>query len=360
MTRLIGYGAYNLCFDRDLGVHNGRDFFTHLHDVKKSPVNLVKVIVFRKASLEGLPELPDPTGRTIPVYTPAGEINKKFLANLVALTKKARDKHFTVQICIFSYHSVARKEGPEFLPAALVPDSSLTRCQRVRKFFSLADPAIVAEQDKLVTALVTTLRNADALSNVLWEIANEIRIDVCATEKQNRAGNCDLVAWLNHIASTIRASAKLARNMITTSTGIHTQDAPNTPPGAANEKMTFAQERPVDGCTNPAFVPHAVLTPGNLFDLHAGQWNLNDNYLAELRGGLRKRFAGYGYDNPSFIINTDGFPDELRTPANIKKWATAAFRNGHHFASKEIYPPHVPAYNDAVLDALAAANAAAP
>ena len=116
MPQYIGYGAYNLCFDRDLGLLNGKNFFQYIRD-GGWPVNHVKVICYRKASLELLPEVPDP--RTIPVYKSDGTINQAFLANLAKLVSSARQFGFTVQVCIFSYHSVARAEAPEFLPAVL-------------------------------------------------------------------------------------------------------------------------------------------------------------------------------------------------------------------------------------------------
>lgn len=346
MTRLIGYGAYNLCFDRDLGAQGGQpNFFQSLHN-GGWPVNLMKIICYRNATQEGLP-LGDP--RTIQLYRPSGEINGYFLDNLVKLVQTARPLGFTVQICIFSYHSVAKNEAPNPLPAALARRTNESACDYFKRFFSLADRDALAEQEKLVRTLVNQLRVSRNLDNhVIWELANELRCDICGNGNAN--ANCTLVPWLNHMATIIRDTARGIPTTILTSTGVYFDSNPNQP-GAKNEKMTFDKTRPAD-CANPPFVP-------SLFDLHSGQWSA-ETPDAELmiRYGVKSRFVPYGYPNPLFIINTDGIKDTSLTNGNIYKWATAAFHAGFHFACKAQYPPEP--YNTAVLDALKAANAAVP
>jgi len=348
MARLIGYGAYNLCFDRDLGASQGKNFFQFLHD-GGWPVNLVKVICYRKASQEGLPPVPNP--RTIPVYTSAGVVNPAFLANLANLVSQARDKQFTVQLCIFSYHSVARAEAPEFLPEVLKQRAGTDKCSYLRYFFN-PDPngAVLIEQKKLVRAIVGHLKATGNLSNVIWEIANEMRVDLC-TRVNNLAANCSLTAWFNAIAQTIRTEIGAGAPVIFTSTGQYTDVPRDVPDGGANEAVTFQKTRPVGDCNTPAFVP-------SLFDLHSDQWDYNANYGNALYSVIRQRFAGYGYTNPTFIINTDGMNDAERTPAAIEAWATMAFRAGHSFSTKQTYPP-LP-FDIPVLDALKRAHFAPP
>lgn len=346
MPRLIGYGAYNLCFDRDLGVFQGKDFFQFIRE-GGWPVNLVKVICYRKASLELLPPVPDP--RTIPVYTTAGAVNPAFLANLAKLVSRARQFGFTVQICIFSYHSVARSEAPEYLPAVLKRPANADNCTYLRYFFN-PNAQVLAEQQKLVRAIVGHLKATGNLANVIWEIANEQRVDACAPAL-NRAGNCGMVPWFTNMAQTIRSEIGSGSPVIFTSTG-HFTDAPaDVPDGGANEAVTFKMQRPVDNCSSPAFVP-------SLFDLHSGQWDARGNYGLAISSTARQRFAGYGYPSPTFIINTDGLHTSERTPANIEAWATMAFRFQHSFATKQGYPPGP--YDIPVLDALKRANAAPP
>jgi len=357
MTRLIGYGAYNLCFDRDLGPNQGKDFFQFIRD-GGWPVNLMKIICFRRATLEGLPALPDP--RTIPLYTPTGAINQLFLQNVQKLVARARTLGFTVQICLFHYHAIARDEAPENMPAVLRKPANASVCDYMKYFFNPGS-AVLTEQLKLVTALVNQLRFTNNLSNVIWEVANELRVDSCG-EAGNRAANCGVVSWINRIAQGIRDTAPPGSNPpIITSTGTYT-DQPTTTvknpiKGAANESITYNRHRPADGCSNPQFEPP-------LFDLHSGQWEALGTiaeYGPALKSGIHNRFFfGYGYQNPSFIINTDGLHDVERTAEAVQSYATEAFRNGHHFATKGWYPPHDPPYDIGQLDALRNANRAFP
>jgi hypothetical protein len=351
MARLIGYGAYNLCFDRDLALYQGVDLFQFIRN-GGWPVNLVKVICFRRASLEGLPLVPDP--RTIPVYTSTGAINQAFLQNLGKLVARARQFGFTVQLCLFSYHSIGRNEGPEYLPDVLKQRPMTNKCQYLKYFFNPSSE-VLAEQIKLVKAIANQLKYTNNLSNVIWEISNEQRIDLCDAS-DNRASNCRMTLWFSSIAQAIRETVgSSATGTIITSTGHYTDAPADVPDGGANEAVTFSNRRPVDGCSNPPFV-------ASLFDLHGGQWEAPfGDYNKALSSGIANRFYyGYGISNGKFIINTDGVHDNLRTPQNIEAWATAAFRNHHHFATKQYYPPDAHNYDIPVLDALKRANAAVP
>jgi hypothetical protein len=352
MARLIGYGAYNLCFDRDLAPYQGKDFFQFIRE-GGWPVNLVKVICYRNASQEGLP--PN-NARTIPLYTPSGQVSQAFLQNLQKLVQRARQFGFTVQICLFSYHSVARDEAPENRPAVLLPQSA-NRCDYMKYFFH-AGPgsAVFTEQMKLVNAIVYHLRYTNNLSNVIWEVANELRVDNCGSLDANRAANCGMVNWINNIAYGIRQAAG-TNPTVFTSTGVHSPNVvPPPPPGGSNEAITYSQRRPADGCANPPFTPP-------LFDLHSGQWDgwKGGDFATALQSGVRNRFVlGYGYQNPMFIINTDGLHESDRTETAVEAWAKAAFRSGYHFSTKQWYPPHENNYDIPVLNALKRANAAVP
>jgi len=49
--RLIGYGAYNLCFDTFLARSGGMNFFQYIRSRPElDAINLVKVICFRKST----------------------------------------------------------------------------------------------------------------------------------------------------------------------------------------------------------------------------------------------------------------------------------------------------------------------
>jgi hypothetical protein len=353
MTRLIGYGAYNLCFDNLLGqpAGGGPDFFQYIRD-HQYPVNLVKIICYRKTDADLLP-VTNP--RTTPLYNQDGSINHNFLVNFQNLVNRARTTNFTVQVCIFSYQSVAEHETPAAVPAVLNL-SSLGPCDRVKTFFTLQNAAVVAEQVKLVQALVNQLRYTGNLdSHVIWEIANELRCDVCNPDKlhpeYNRTVNCSIVPWLNRMAQAIRDAAGPIATTVLTSTGLW-NDALAFQPGGANEKITFDTHRPADGCSSPAF------TPG-IFDLHAGQWDATGNYQKALTNDVKYRFLSYGYPSPRIIINDDGVRPAQRTNDLVKAWATAAFQNGYSYSSKQEYPPALP-FDNGALDALKAANAAVP
>lgn len=338
-TPLIGYGAYNLCFDRLLGreTPTGPDFFQYIRG-GGWPVNHVKVIVFCKSTQEGLVG-----DRAIPLYT-AGRINSAFLANLRTLVARARQTGFTVQICLFSYHSVARSETPENLPAVLNP-AQWTGCARLTNFFTLKNPAVVAEQVKLVQAVVGDLRGSGNLGpHVIFELANELRADICGAT--NRAVNCDMVPWLNRMAKAVRDAAGTVATRITTSTGVHVDSASPQFAGDHNERIVFDKRRPADGCSQ---APLAA----DLFDLHAGQWEALGDHAGALRLRVRARLQSYGYPAPAVIINDDGVDDATqRTTANVERWAAAALRQGFGYASKQQYPPHPIGFDEDALNAL--------
>jgi hypothetical protein len=311
--RLIGYGAYNLCFDSQLGKTSSdpRNFF----DVLSGggwPVNLVKVICFRKSVIEGLP-----LDRAVSLYRPDRTINPAFLDNLVKLVDYAATKKFFVQVCIFHYHAVKDpNESPENIPGELQPNFSAPLCSRLQTFFTASSNAVTHKQKELVGQLGQRLAGR---WNVIWELANEVRMDGAGcTDEDNR----NLVAWLSHMRDALTQSAGSDIN-VGTSTGI------------ANEQVTGRN------------------LPVTFFDFHSGQWSATGDYRFGIRTA-KERAASY---NPGafLIINDDGVHDEQRTEANITNWAGTAFQRGLHYASKATYPPGQ-AFSTHTLNALKHAN----
>jgi hypothetical protein len=330
--RLIGYGAYNLCFDNMLGrpanQPNGPDFFHALR--QRAPcVNLVKVIVYRNAGIEGLNHFPD---RREPLYTGDREINDYFLNNLRTLVDTAAgfNPKFWVQVCIFSYHSVAAltrdlnapsgydpipPEQPENVPRELVvpppppppPGKKPTMpnpIDNARWFFNPTGDARLHAQKQLVAVLGQTLRGC---TNVIWELANELRIsNQPGFDVDDRA----TVLWLNQMRDALRSNAGPDIH-ITTSTGI-------------NNETTLLRGVPL-----------------TVFDFHSGQWEVADHYTTGIPHAIQ-RAASY---NPAgaVIINDDGITGGAtgipRNQPNVTAWAKTAFQNGVHYNTKAPYPP---------------------
>ncbi|HEX3126303.1 MAG TPA: hypothetical protein VH394_03140 [Thermoanaerobaculia bacterium] len=311
--RLIGYGAYNLCFDSQLGksATDSRNFF----DVLKGdgwPVNLVKVICFRKSTIEGLP-----LSRAISLYKPDRTINPLFLDNLVKLVDYAAGKDFWVQVCIFHYHAVKDpNESPENIPGELQPNFNTSLCDRLKKFFTASSNNITQKQKELVAQLGQRLAGRP---NVIWELANEVRMDGTGCTS---ADNSNLVAWLSHM-----------RDALINNTGpdIHV----GTSTGIDNEQVTGRN------------------LPATFFDFHSGQWSALGDYSFGIRTS-KERAASYN-SSAFLIINDDGVPDAQRTGANITNWATAAFQRGLHYATKSTYPPGQ-AFSTHTLNALKLSN----
>ncbi|HKP86009.1 MAG TPA: hypothetical protein VJZ26_07935 [Blastocatellia bacterium] len=327
-SRLIGYGAYNLCFDRWLGKppSGGPIFFAAIRN-GGWPVNLVKVICFRNSGIEGLPET-----RRVTLYDNRKAINTAFIDNLNNLVDQARQFNFSVQVCLFHFHAItAPAETPENVPDVLNPANLGTNnYQKLTSFFNISDQARLNEQIRFVRAIGDRLRG---YNNVLWELANEVRIQG-GTPAQNATGNCGLVAWLKRMRTELITSLQGRPFVITTSTGID------------NERVTFSPSRPVDGCNESAL-------PAEYFDFHAGQWGAVDNFATGI-ANAKARVAGYNR-NAFLIVNDDGVNNTMRTADWVKARAKEAFRQRVHYASKQEYPPGVP-LDTLTLDKLREAN----
>jgi hypothetical protein len=129
--------------------------------------------------------------------------------------------------------------------------------------------------------------------------------------------------------------------------------------GTGNEAVTFARQRPIQGCSEERFQPA-------FFDFHSGQWKASDTenvYTAGIEAA-KQRVLAYKHLPPTtsrahLIINDDGENwDYEDTPAEmkqngerIKRWAGVAFSKGLSYASKQQYPPGRQ-WDDYALDAL--------
>lgn len=327
--RLLGYGAYSLANDKYLGKPAGGAgpiFFKYLRD-GGWPVNLVKVICFRFSGQDGL----DPA-RRLSLYDPQRQINTAFLDNLSNTVDQARQFGFWVQVCLFSYQSVAETEQPENAPTVFKLDNPGTPVrdprQNVRDFFNADDPARFGEQIRLVRAIADRLR---VYPNVLWELANELRMgNYIPSTNDSTNDNCQLVTWLNRVRAELVRALQGTPALITTSTGTESQD----------ERFFFSR-RPTDNCASPPL-------PVEFFDFHSGQWDIGPDVNASIVAA-KKRAASY---NPSafLIINDDGLHG-ASSPASLLQWATTAYANGLHYAAKQTYPPAQP-WNIDALNAL--------
>jgi hypothetical protein len=306
--RLIGYGAYNLCFDTQLGVQihkpddptppDTRNFFQYLQ-AECPPVNLVKVICFRTASLEGLP-----AGRTATLYKPDHTINPAFLENLDKLVAEAEAKKFWVQVCIFSHQAVSGGELPENAPPEILPVGA-TPCDQLKSFFTGPSAVRRGLQKQLVRALGDRLKNR---TNIIWELANEVRMyQDC---KKNTPDNPDnredlaLAGWLNDMKTALIEK---------TGSDIHV--------GAST------------GVDNEVTIARNLVS--TYFDFHGLQWKYNTNYTQGIQGAKSNTHT---YNPNAFlIINDDGAGP--RTQQNIHDWARRAFQLGLHYSSKAFYPP---------------------
>jgi hypothetical protein len=342
--RLIGYGAYNLCFDNQLGRAandpNGPHFFQAIR--QRAPfVNLVKVIVYRDSRIEGLGPF---TSRRVPLYTPAREISESFLANLRSLvdTAAAMQPKFFVQVCIFSYQSVADltdvnghplfipEEQPENIPRELAPPVPPqppppnppvfpNAIDNARWFFQPTIDPRGHKQKELVAQLGQRLNGC---TNVIWELVNEVRIrDDGGHEDDNR----NLIAWLSQMRDALKVNA---------GQDIH---------------LTFST-----GVFNEAQLAGGV--PVTVFDFHAGQWSTKGHWQTGIPNA-KARALSY---NPSvpLIINDDGV-DMPRNQPNVTGWATLAFQKGLHYNTKASYPP-AQDFSTQQIAALRDANNSAP
>lgn len=336
--RLIGYGAYNLSFDKLHGRMTDNpadpDFFASIR--QRAPfVNLVRVFVYRHSGVEGLK-----ASRRLPLYTPAREINPAFIENLRALVDRAAalTPTFYVQVCIFSYHSVAHltknpdgtyhpipKEQPENVPYALVPPPPpgpgtviIHPIDYARWWFGPGTNARTNKQRDVVARLGETLAGR---ANVIWEIGNELRIKGDPAPEDHRP----LAQWVKQMYDNLVARTGPDIN-VTCSTGI------------ANEAVTLRN------------------VPLNVYDFHSGQWDHDRHWTGIPRA--KERAATYKPNVP-LIINDDGVTDMPRNRPNVTEWAKTAFQNGLHYNTKASYPP-AQDYSQQQIDGLRDANAAVP
>lgn len=338
--RLMGYGAYNLCFDNQLGAApstGNKDFFQFLHDGQWH-VNLVKVILFRNSMQEGLT-----ADRAIPLYL-KGQLNDAFFTNLQTLARRAQETGVWVQVCLFSYHSVARREGPEKAPPEIDPlqiaGDSYTR---LVKWFDPRPPDDTGRtRMQLQYALIT--RAAQALKgygNILWELVNEVRIDGINDFNVMQQGDCRLTEWLKLMRQQLIASVASTPQSpyyISTSTGSYKNET-KPAPSAANEQITFSSTPTCQG---------AAPLAAEFFDFHSGQWDQSE---AGMDAALT-RAKGYNPSAP-LIINDDGTDigddTSAAAAATVGRWAGAAFARGLSYSSKQHYPPSK-TFNKLVLD----------
>jgi hypothetical protein len=300
--RFIGYGAYNLAFDRDLGRlgTDPRNFFEFLSD-GGWPVNLVKVIVFRNATIETLP-----SARAIRLYRSDHTVNPNYLDNLEKVVDQAALKKFWVQICIFHHQAVKDiDEVPENIPPELQPNFGSSLCERLKKFFQPSGNATTRKQRELIDAVGTRLKSK---TNVLWEIGNELRMEGAGC---GDAENRGLVDWIN-LMRTALVSVVGGSPLITTSTG------------ETNESVTLRN------------------VPLSFFDFHSGQWGMHpDANPPDLKENILDARGRAGTYSPSafLIVNDDGLHDENRTAGAVGSWASKAFSLGLHYSTKATYPP---------------------
>lgn len=321
--RLVGYGAYNLCFDRlhgrAAGDNAGPNFFQAVRQ-RLPAVNLVKVIVYRNSGIEGLRRFPN---RQITLYRTDRSINDDFVNNLRALVDAAGPTFF-VQVCIFHYHALQNPaaEQPEFIPHELIPPSTLPDhpIDRARWFFGPGLNPRTHKQKELVARLGRALAGRP---NVIWEIGNELRI---AGDDNHAGDHRALAQWMNQMREALQANAGADINL-TCSTGIH------------NEAVTLRN------------------VPLNVFDFHSGQWMVNGHYQTGIPNA-KARAATYRPGVP-LIINDDGVTDMPRNRPNVAGWARVAFQNGLHYNTKGSYPP-AEDFSQQQIDGLRDATVAVP
>jgi hypothetical protein len=303
------------------------DYFkTIRQQLRLGKINLVRVICFRHSRKEGLP-----ANRAIPLYskTPTTPsqivINPAFLQNLEDLVESAQESNFWVQVSIFHYHAIATPDGrpqpgvettpevPELLPPALIPNRTVGACQRLKTFFNPNPPSLaqISRQKQLAATIAARLKGRP---KVIYEIGNELRMDTAGC---TAADNCQLAEWMNVIKNEILRVDPTAH--VGTSTGKHGAGAGD------NEEEIFR--------TCPK-----KLVP-SYFDFHSGEWLAADMTTLKIKEAVQRAKAYLGITTvPPLIIDDDGVRSANRTLANVQKWATAAFEQGLHYATKQSYP----------------------
>jgi hypothetical protein len=316
--RFIGYGAYGLCFDKYLGAltPTADNFFVYLRK-NQYPINLVKVICFREPTIEVSAE------RALPFYNNDAQrtISQDFLANLDTLVTQAEQHQFWVQVCLFSFHNVEQKDYPKNSPPEIIPTGA-NLCERLRSFFTTRSAGMRARQTEVVTAIATKLKNH---TNILWELANEVRMSspgACKPYDSHNQDDLGLVGGLND-------TKKILTDI--TGTNIHV----GTSTGIFNEALT------------------ARNVPSTYFDFHSGQWGSDTPDFARDIHGCKDNCHTYN-PNAFLIINDDGAQTSRDT--NRQHWAEAAFINKLHYSTKAHYPPDPNGWDTNALDALKKAN----
>lgn len=338
--RIIGYGAWNLHFDKLLGATPATDnltFLSYLRALNYFKVNHIKIVLFRKATVEGLP-----ADRALTLYKADGTINQALIDNVKRLVSEAAAKGFWVQICVWHHHAIAtedQSEYPEHTPAVLAPDWSIAGDgQRLAKYYapSASRQAAFAEHRKLFNRAGAEF---GGFPNVIFELGNELRVWNALSTDAQLGDERNLRSWLTSMLDTLRAAAP-APIRVCSSTGID------------NEYLMFKQ------------------TPGldvDFYDFHAGQWNMSDKFDDDYPIGIRQSRERVQVYRPGakLLIDDDGlFHNESfgTSPAFaqlMEKWATEAFRRGESFMTKGYYPPGV-SISRPMLDALERAATAVP
>lgn len=336
--RIIGYGAWNLHFDKTLGADAGSDdlpFLSYLRAWGYYKINHIKVVLFRNSTIEGLP-----AARALTLYRPDGTINQALIDNLKRLVAEAAAKGFWVQICIWHHHAIADKdEYPENAPAVLAPDWTITSDgERLAKYYGplpSRQPAF-NEHKKLFRRIGGEF---GGYSNVIFELGNELRVWMNPAGADRQRDERNLRSWLASMLDALRTSAP-GPIRVCTSTGIN------------NESLLF---------TPPAGLPM------DFYDFHAGQWGMADKFDADYPAGIgqsRGRVRSYK-PGAKLLIDADGlFHNESFATSGafadlMEKWAMEAFRRGESFITKGYYPPGV-AISRPMLDALERASNAYP
>jgi hypothetical protein len=337
--RIIGYGAWNLHFDKYLGASTATDnltFLSYLRALNYYRVNHIKVVLFRKSTIEGLHK-----DNALPLYRPDGTINQALIDNLKKLVNEAALKGFWVQICIWHHHALStddRSEYPENAPAVLAPDWGVSGAERLRRYYapSASRQAAFTEHRKLFRRIGAEF---GGYPNVLFELGNELRVwgnpdnDVKVGDERNLRG------WLESMLAELRAGAP-GPIRVCTSTGQY------------NEYILFNQPAGLDV---------------DYYDFHAGQWNMQDKFDNDYPIGIRQSRERVQLYKPGakLLIDADGLfgGESFQTAPTfaqyMERWATEAFRRGESFITKGYYPPGV-AISRPMLDALERASNAVP
>jgi hypothetical protein len=329
--RIVGYGCWNLHFDRGRGASaatGNQTLLTYLRSLYKK-INHIKIIIFRRSTVEV------PADRAIPLYRGDGTINQALIENLRAVVEEARSLDFWVQICIWHYHAIANpNEYPEIAPGVLAPDWNASVSRRLQDYYapSAGRQAAFAAHRALFQKIGAEFGGYD---NVLFELGNEMRIWEPVDTPEKAGDERNLKSWLAGNLEALRAAAP-GPIRVCTSTGIGNEYAMFKAPGGL----------PVD-----------------FFDFHAGEWGMPPNdktgtgYLTGIRG-CRDNAQTYK-PGAKVLINTDGLFGKTETLENsgtfaqyMELWAREAFQKGVSFVTKGYYPPGVADISRPMLNVL--------